>query len=222
MSTSLLYHGWGVRGYHELAIGFHDAAIRFTIEQNTDTFCCSHCHSRAVMKAGQVPRQFRSLPIGGKPVWIELSIQRLWCTTCGKTRQAKVAFADQGRGYTHSFERYALDLSRHTTIQAVARHLGVGWDAIKDIQKRRLLVRFKKPRPMHIQCHIEIIRGLIEEIARIGISPLAIVCAPHVSPHPEALIRPAFPLPIRIQPHRHGGQHHRRLICHEARAKRSE
>ena len=46
MSTSLLYHGWGVRGYHELAIGFHDAAIHFSIEQNPDTFCCSHCHSR--------------------------------------------------------------------------------------------------------------------------------------------------------------------------------
>ena len=151
MSTSLLYHGWGVRGYHELAIGFHDAAIHFSIEQNPDTFCCSHCHSRAVMKAGQVPRQFRSLPIGGKPVWIELSIQRLWCTTCGKTRQAKVAFADQGRGYTHCFERYALDLSRHMTIQAVARHLGVGWDAIKDIQKRRLAVRFKKPKLKHLE-----------------------------------------------------------------------
>jgi transposase len=151
MSTSLLYHGWGVRGYHELAIGFGDAAIRFSIEQNADTFCCSHCRSRAVMKAGQVARQFRSLPIGGKPVWIQLSIQRLWCTRCGKTRQAKVAFADPGRGYTHCFERYALDLSRHMTIQAVANHLGVGWDAIKEMQKRRLLVRFKKPRLKHLQ-----------------------------------------------------------------------
>jgi transposase len=151
MSTSLLYHGWGVRGYHELAIGFDDAAIHFSIEQNADTFCCSHCHSPAVMKAGQVPRQFRSLPIGGKPVWIELSIQRLWCTPCGKTRQAKVAFADQGRGYTHCFERYALDLSRHMTIQAVANPLGVGWDAIKDIQKRRLAVRFNKPRLKHLE-----------------------------------------------------------------------
>jgi hypothetical protein len=89
MSTSLLYHGWGVRGYHEVAIGFPDAAIHFSIEQNADTFCCSHCHSGAVMKAGQVPRQFRSLPISGKAVWLELSIQRLWCANCGKTRQAK-------------------------------------------------------------------------------------------------------------------------------------
>ena len=32
------------------------------------------------------------------------------------------------------------------TIQDVAHHLGVGWDTIKDIQKRDLQQRFKKPR----------------------------------------------------------------------------
>lgn len=151
MSTSLLYHGWGVRGYQEVAIGFHPRAIRFSVEQNPDTFCCSGCGGREVMKAGRVPRQFRSLPIGGKPVWIDLSIQRLWCSGCGKTRQAKVAFADAGRGYTHAFARYVLDLSRHMTIKAVACHLGVGWDAVKEIQKRRLLVRFKKPTLKHLK-----------------------------------------------------------------------
>jgi hypothetical protein len=31
------------------------------------------------------------------------------------------------------------------TIQDVAYHLGVGWDTIKDIQKRDLQHRFKKP-----------------------------------------------------------------------------
>jgi len=151
MSTSLLYHGWGIRGYQELAIRFHDAAIHFSVEQDSDTFCCSHCGSRAVMKAGQAPRRFRSLPIGGKRVWIELGIQRLWCAGCGKTRQAKVAFADEGRGYTHAFERYVLDLSKQMTIKAVAAHLGVGWDAVKDIQKRHLEVRFKKPRLKHLK-----------------------------------------------------------------------
>jgi transposase len=155
MSTGLLYHGWGVRGYQERSIRFHDAAIHFSIEQNPGTFFCAHCGSQEVTKAGQVPRQFRSLPIGGKPVWIELPIQRLWCGACLKTRQAKVAFADEKRGYTHAFERYALDLSRHMTIKAVAVHLGVGWDTIKEIQKRRLQVRFRKPKLKHLK-HIAI------------------------------------------------------------------
>lgn len=151
MSTRLLYHAWGIRGYRERAIGFHNGAVHFRIEQNPDSFRCSHCGSKEITKAGQAPRRFRSLPIGGKRVWIELSIQRLWCAICGKTRQAKVAFANEGRSYTHAFERYALDLSQHMTIKAVATHLGIGWDAIKDIQKRRLQIRFKTPKLKHLK-----------------------------------------------------------------------
>ena len=48
--------------------------------------------------------------------------------------------------YTRAFERYALDLSRYMTIKDVARHLGVSWDVIKDIQKRYLKRRFAKPK----------------------------------------------------------------------------
>ena len=55
-----------------------------------------------------------------------------------------MGFADERRGYTHAFERYALELSRHMTIKDVAAHLGVGWDAVKDMQKRNLQRRFAK------------------------------------------------------------------------------
>jgi transposase len=151
MSTSLLYHAWGIRGYQEVAINFQESQVRFNVQQNSDTFCCANCGSQRVKKAGLTPREFRSLPIGGKPVFINLSVQRLWCAGCGKTRQAKVPFADPKRSYTHAFERYALDLLRNMTIQAVALHLGIGWDAIKDMQKRRLHIRFKKPRLKHLK-----------------------------------------------------------------------
>ena len=155
MSTSLLYHGWCLRGYRELAIGFEAPGIQFRVAQKADSFRCAHCGSTQVTRAGLVPREFRTLPIGGKPVWIALSIQRLACATCGKTRQAKVGFADEARSYTHAFERYVLELSRHMTILDVARHLGVGWDLVKDIQKRNLQRRFKKPKLKHLR-HIAI------------------------------------------------------------------
>jgi len=68
------------------------------------------------------------------------------CFGCGKVRQVKVNFADPKKHYTRAFARYALDLSRHMTIKAVAQHLGIGWDVIKDIQKRDLQRRFARPR----------------------------------------------------------------------------
>ena len=41
------------------------------------------------------------------------------------------------------------------TIRDVASHLGVGWDVIKDIQKRDLSRRFAKPKLKHLR-HIAI------------------------------------------------------------------
>jgi transposase len=61
-------------------------------------------------------------------------------------RQVEISFADPRRTYTKAFERYALELSRSMTILDVARHLGVSWDVIKDIQKRDLSRRYAKPK----------------------------------------------------------------------------
>ena len=142
MSTSLLVHAWGLHGYRQQRIDFEDGNIRFVITPNPATLRCSHCDSPAVTRAGQVERRFRMLPIGSQPVWIELAVPRLWCASCGKTRQAKIGFADPKVSYTRAWERYALELSRPMTIQAVARHLGVSWGVVKDIQKRYLQHRF--------------------------------------------------------------------------------
>ncbi|MBW2307704.1 MAG: ISL3 family transposase [Deltaproteobacteria bacterium] len=49
------------------------------------------------------------------------------------------------RSYTKAFDRYALELSRHMTIQYVARHLGVSWYVIKEIQKKSLKRRSSLP-----------------------------------------------------------------------------
>jgi transposase len=57
-----------------------------------------------------------------------------------------VGFAEPKKHYTRSFERYALELSRLTTIQDVAEHLQVSWDTIKEIQAKSLERRFGKPK----------------------------------------------------------------------------
>jgi len=91
-------------------------------------------------------RRFRTLPIGGKKVWIELPVQRVQCRCCQRVvQQVKIAFADDRRSYSSSFERYAVELCRVMTIQDVARHLDVSWDTIKDMHKRHLWRRFRRP-----------------------------------------------------------------------------
>jgi len=145
MSTSLLYHGFSIRGYQYVRSLFVHGRIVFKIKQDRFSLRCPECRSTQLILKGHVSRVFRTLPIGNKPVFIEFAIPRIQCMACQIIRQVKVAFADVRRTYTRAFERYVLELSRHMTIRDVARHLGVGWDMIKDIQKRYLNKRFSRP-----------------------------------------------------------------------------
>ena len=145
MSTSLLYHGFGIKGYQYVSSHYENGSVIFRIREKKRGVCCSVCGSRHVIRRGRVERRFRSLPIGKKPVWIVLSVQRVYCFACDMVRQVRVRFSDSRKSYTRAFERYALELSRHMTLQDTARHLGVSWDMIKEIQKKYLKARFSRP-----------------------------------------------------------------------------
>jgi transposase len=151
MSTSLLYHAFGVRDYGYVSTAYVEGGVIFNIERKADACCCAACGSENVWRQGSVTRSFRTLPIGRRPVTLQAEIPRLWCHDCGKTRQAAVGFAEPRRTYTKSFERYVLELSRHMTIKAVAEHLYVSWDVVKEIQKRYLHKRFDKPKLKHLK-----------------------------------------------------------------------
>jgi transposase len=155
MSTSLLYHAFGIRGYQYTRTDYQNGQVIFTIHQDPKTCRCLACGSPDVQSRGRVERRFRTLPIGSRATFVDLPIPRVECRACGVVRQVEIPFADPRRTYTCSFERYALELSRRMTIRDVAKHLGVSWDVIKDIQKRDLSRRYAKPKLKHLR-HIAI------------------------------------------------------------------
>jgi len=146
MSTSLLYHGFGLVGYRYVSQSFEGGRVTFRIEQPRDRLCCPQCGDTEVWAQGGEERTFRTIPIGSKPVQIQFKVPRVMCFACGQVRQVKLRFADPKKRYTRSFARYALDLSRHMTIHDVAKHLQVSWDTIKEIQADSLQRRFGKPK----------------------------------------------------------------------------
>ena len=151
MSTSHLYHSFGIRGYNYVRTDYQNGHTIFTIHQKPETCRCSACGSPQVLLRGRVERRFRMVPIGRRATFLVLPIPRVECQACGVVRQVKIPFADTRRSYTSSFERYALELGRRMTIRDVAMHLGVSWDVIKDIQKRDLGRRFAKPKLKHLR-----------------------------------------------------------------------
>lgn len=146
MSTSLLYHGFGIRGYQYVGTDYIEGKIKFRIKAKDETLCCPDCQGQNFIRKGTVKRLFKALPIGKKEVLIELPVQRIECFCCQKIHQVKVGFAKQMRCYTNAFERYAVDLCRLLPISDVAKLLKVSWGTIKDIEKRYLKKHFEKPR----------------------------------------------------------------------------
>lgn len=145
MSTSLLYHAFGVRGYRYLRTQYEGGMVFFHVEPTDDRICCAECGSEDVIRRGSKERWFRSVPIGDRSTCVIVNVPRVKCRVCKSLRQINIGFAEPRRTYTRSFARYALELTGHMTIKDVAEHLCVSWDVIKEIKKRYLQRHFSRP-----------------------------------------------------------------------------
>ena len=146
MSTSLLNRRFGIVGYHYVRQDYLEDFTHFRITQPRERLRCPICNSQNVWAQGGVERCFQTLPIGSQPTHIHFKVPRVRCFDCAKVLQVKIPFADPKKTYTHSLERYALELSRHMTIQDVAQHLLLGWDTVKEMQAKHLQRQFGKPK----------------------------------------------------------------------------
>lgn len=142
MSTSLLYHAFGVKGYRYVRTFYEDGSVRFVLEPKVPR--CPGCSSVRVIRRGLRWRTLRSLPIGRRAAFLVVQVPRVECRRCGALAEMDPPFADRRRTYTHALERYIVDLCRITTIKAAADFAGVSWDVAKDIEKRRLEGRYGK------------------------------------------------------------------------------
>lgn len=148
MSKAILYHGWGVQSneFVKSEQRGQDLILVLDDEAEDEELFCTGCGSDNVIRKTVVVREIRTLPIGRKRVWLRTSCVKLFCHDCQRAMQLPNRWAAPWSRQTLAFERYALDLLRHTTIKDVAEHLGVSWDTIKDIQKRYLKRRFGRVR----------------------------------------------------------------------------
>lgn len=147
MSTSLLYHAFGIRrGYKYTRTIYKGGNIIFVVEPKEHSLQCPLCSSPKVIKKGRSWRMIRTVPIGRKPVFIQVAIQRVQCLCCDIIRQVKLPFVRQYRRCSRALERLVLTLSSYMTIQDIAAYLRIGWDLVKDIQKQHLKAKFDKPK----------------------------------------------------------------------------
>ena len=123
MSPSDLYHLHGVREHVCVHAEYSSKTVVLHLETKKGKFYCTSCGSTDVIRSGVVMREFRSVPIGGKPVVLRMKVQRLECKCCLHVSQEHIHFAEPQTTYTHRLARYAVDLSWMATTKSVAAHL---------------------------------------------------------------------------------------------------
>jgi transposase len=103
MSTSLLYRGFGVRGYRHVRSEYINGGVVLTIEQDHKKHCCPVRGGKNTILKGGVVRRSRGLPIGSRKVTIVFRVPRIKCCACNAVRQTSIEFADPRRSYIRSF-----------------------------------------------------------------------------------------------------------------------
>jgi len=64
MATSLLYHGFGIRGYRHVRSLYCRRTVTFSIKCDRFSLRCPERKARDLILHGTTDREFRSLPIG--------------------------------------------------------------------------------------------------------------------------------------------------------------
>lgn len=153
--NSWLEGSFALKGYRVVRCERQQGQSILFLEPRRDQLRCPDCGRPDVVCRGQVLRYIRTLPIGHRQTILAVPIQRVWCRHCHCLKQVRLHLAGIRHSYTHLFERYVRELCRVATIRDVARHLGVGWDLVKEICKRHLENRFHRRSLDHLR-HIAI------------------------------------------------------------------
>ena len=138
MSTSMLYHAYGIKGVQYNSTQYKDGCVFYSAEMTEKEIPCPKYHCKESHFKGQKSRQFKMVPIGFKKCFLNLILHRLKCTGCGYQWWPRFSFMKGKHQMTRAFIQYAFDLVSISTIQDVANLLGVNWNVIKDIHKMKL------------------------------------------------------------------------------------
>jgi transposase len=89
-------------------------------------------------------RWIRDLPCGDTRLFLEVEIRRVFCPSCGKVKQEKLAWLADNPLYTNRFAWYVGRRCRAAPIQAVARELRLDWHTVKELEKQYMREQLRR------------------------------------------------------------------------------
>ena len=143
MTTSLLYHAYGISGVKHKSTKFECGEVTITAEMGRESIKCPRCKSFKGIFRGRKTRRLHLPPFGRKKCFLDLILHRVQCRGCDHIYWPVLPFMPGIKRMTRSFIRYTLDLLQFGTIKDVASHVGLGWDTVKELHKDALKKKYQ-------------------------------------------------------------------------------
>ena len=141
MSTSLLYHAYGISGVQYQSTKFEAGIVTIHAAMVDPPQCRCGC-TRTIFK-GQKSRQFKMVPFGGKPCFLNVLLHRVACPQCGHKWWPRLPFMKGKFRMVRSMIAHVLDLLHFSTLLDVSRFLKISWNVVKRIHKEKLTALYK-------------------------------------------------------------------------------
>ncbi|MBI9080503.1 MAG: transposase family protein [Pseudodesulfovibrio sp.] len=77
MSTSFIYHAFGLQCHGYVRQEFVAGNVTLSIRAKQRLVCGPQCSSRNIIKRGNSERWVKTVPTGHKPVWLVVPVQRI-------------------------------------------------------------------------------------------------------------------------------------------------
>lgn len=117
MSTSLLYHAFGLKGVKYISTKYINGSVIFYAEVTSSIERCPVCNSlKTHRKKGMKSRLLKIIPIGARPCFLNVKIWRIFCEDCLSLRWPKLPFTEGKKRHTHRFAQFAIDQPRTQTL----------------------------------------------------------------------------------------------------------
>jgi len=106
---------------------------------------CHGCGLTAAAVHSWTQRRIRDLNLATAQVWLECRYRKVFCPQCRGIHVEDLELFDPYLRVTGRMARYVYELCQHMTVSEVARHLGLDWKTVKDIDKYYLERDFGQP-----------------------------------------------------------------------------
>ncbi len=142
MSTSVLYHTQGIRGYEHVSFNYREGIVVEKIRRKQQS--CPICGSEHVTAYKRGARIVTGLPIGSKRLLLHFDVHNIYCRCCGKQTPERIPFLSSPKSrITRSLEKTINEYHSSMSISAIANYFGLSWHTIKAVQLRYLRKEYK-------------------------------------------------------------------------------